>query len=57
MDRRKEIEEQAKYARELYLATYHQELKKQKKKNLEAKEVSARFRAGEITHKKEDSNG
>ena len=54
MDRRKEIEEQAEYARQLYLATYHDDLEKKKKNNKEAKEISAKFHAGEMTQKKKD---
>lgn len=54
MDRRKEIEEQAEYARQLYLATFHEDLEKKKKNNKEAKEISAKFHAGEMTQKKKD---
>lgn len=48
MDKRKQLEQQAAYARELHLATFHEAHNKKKAANREARKAQAEFRAGKL---------
>lgn len=54
MNRRKQIEEQAAYVRQLHLATFHEEHNKKKTRNKIAKQAQADFRAGKLQKLKKD---
>ena len=54
MDKRKQIEAQANYVRQLHLATFHEEHNKKKAANKEAKKAQAEFRAGKLLQLKKE---